>query len=80
MQEMAEVGTTAQVHPQKLTVAFMEAAQASSAKLVRGSVQGITVDKDHNCVTGGRMPQSATCQYPSRLCLAVLVDPSPEVQ
>ena len=61
MQEMAEAGTTAQVHPQKLTAGFMEAAQASSAKLVRGTVQGITVDKDRNCVTGGCTPQSATC-------------------
>ena len=56
MQEMAEVGTTAQVHPQKLTTAFMEAAQASGAKLVRGTVQGITVDKDSNSVTGDCMP------------------------
>ena len=49
---MAEEGTTAQVHPQKLTAAFMEAAQASGAKLLRGSVQGITVNKDSNSVTG----------------------------
>ena len=56
MQEMAEVGTTAQVHPQKLTTAFMEAARAGGAKLVRGTVQGITVDKDSNSVTGGFKP------------------------
>lgn len=51
-QEMAAEGTTAQVHPQKLTAAFMEAAQAKGAKLVRGTVQGITLDRDNNSVAG----------------------------
>ena len=64
---MAAEGTTAQVHPQKLTAAFMEAAQASGAKLVRGSVQGITVDKDSNCVTGCLL----TAIWPPR-CSALL--------
>ena len=49
---MAEEGTTAQVHPQKLTAAFMGAAQAAGAKLVRGSIQGIAIDKKSNSVTG----------------------------
>lgn len=70
MQEMAEAGTTAQVHPQKLTMAFMEAAQANGAKLVRGTVQGITIDKDSNSVTGESMPSvSATCAALPGLCL-----------
>ena len=49
---MAEEGTTAQVHPQKLTAAFMGAAQAAGAKLVRGSIQGIAIDKSSNSVIG----------------------------
>ncbi|CAK0761244.1 hypothetical protein CVIRNUC_002841 [Coccomyxa viridis] len=52
IKEMAEEGTTAQVHPQKLTAAFMGAAQAAGAKLVRGSIQGIAIDKKSNSVTG----------------------------
>ena len=63
MQEMAETGTTAQVHPQKLTAAFMEAAQANGAKLVRGSVLGINVDKGSNSVTGG-LPIPFACYLP----------------
>ena len=61
---MAEEGTTAQVHPQKLTAAFMGAAQAAGAKLVRGSIQGIAIDKDSNSVTGGgrsRIHMTLTC-------------------
>ena len=74
MQEMAEAGTTAQVHPQKLTTAFMEAAQASGAKLVRGTVQGITVDKDSNSVTGDCITLSAAaCADLPGLRLAVVV-------
>ena len=62
---MAEGGTTAQVHPQKLTAAFMGAAQAAGAKLVRGTIQGIGIDKNSNSVTGegcSRLHMRLTCE------------------
>jgi len=79
---MAEEGTTAQVHPQKLTAAFMEAAQASGAKLVRGSVQGITVNKDNNSVTGDHTTafpvphERPLITSPNAVCMVVNLRPA----
>ena len=37
--------TTAQVHPYKLTSAFVDAAKAKGAKVVKGAVERIVYDK-----------------------------------
>ncbi|CAL8464301.1 g3836 [Coccomyxa elongata] len=50
--EMAEEGTTAQVHPQKLTRALLSAAEVKGARLLRGTVQGVTLSADGTHVTG----------------------------
>ncbi len=53
LQEMAEEGTTAQVHPEKLTRAFLDSALSRGAKLVHGTVQGIALSQDGKRVEGG---------------------------
>ena len=53
VQEMAEEGTTAQVHPEKLTRALLSNAEAKGAKLLRGTVQGVALSADGTQVTGG---------------------------
>ncbi len=52
MQEMAEEGTTAQVHPEKLTRALLSHAEAKGARLLRGTVQGVALSADGTRVTG----------------------------
>lgn len=53
LQEMAEEGTTAQVHPQKLTQALLSHAEAKGARLLHGTVQGVALSADGTRVTGG---------------------------
>jgi glycine/D-amino acid oxidase-like deaminating enzyme len=53
LQEMAVEGTTAQVHPQKLTKALLDQALINGAKLVRGAVQGVILGGDGKTVEGG---------------------------
>lgn len=53
LQEMAEEGTTAQVHPEKLTRAFLDSALSRGSKLVHGTVQGIALSQDGKRVEGG---------------------------
>ena len=76
---MAEEGSTAQVHPQKLTQALLHAAQAKGAKLVRGAVQGVNLSKDGTSVEGKVSLALLTQLYKLRytlfygaLCLPVL--------
>ncbi|KAK9904744.1 hypothetical protein WJX75_001711 [Coccomyxa subellipsoidea] len=55
VREMAEEGTTAQVHPEKLTRAFLNSALNRGATLVRGAVQGIALSADGKRVEGVRV-------------------------
>jgi len=52
---MAEKGTTAQVHPQKLTNALLDSALDRGARLLRGTVQGIAVSEDGKTVAGSSL-------------------------
>ena len=49
-QEIAGEETTAQVHPQRLTEAFLEAAQEQGAQLKLGKVDGLRIQD--NCIQG----------------------------
>ena len=51
LQKMADENTTAQVHPEKLTHALLNAAQQHGAKLKMGTVEGVSVADGK--VTGG---------------------------
>ncbi|EIE18649.1 D-amino acid oxidase, partial [Coccomyxa subellipsoidea C-169] len=57
VREMAEEGTTAQVHPEKLTRAFLDSALSRGAKLVHRTVQGIalSVRLDGEMLPAGRV-------------------------
>ncbi|GBF88234.1 hypothetical protein Rsub_00946 [Raphidocelis subcapitata] len=52
-------GTTAQVHPQKLTRALWGAAEAAGARLVRGAVKGVALDAARQ-VTGVEVEGAGT--------------------
>lgn len=52
LQRMADEETTAQVHPEKLTNALLEASKQAGSKLTIGTVEGITSSSDGR-VTGG---------------------------
>lgn len=49
---MAEEGTTAQVHPEKLTRAFLNSALNRGARLMRGAVQGIALSANGKRMEG----------------------------
>lgn len=53
LQPMGDESSTAQVHPQKLSRALMEAAQDKGAQLRIGEVQNITT---HNNAVTGNLP------------------------
>ena len=63
LQEMAEEGTTAQVHPEKLTRAFLNSALNRGATLVRGAVQGIALSADGKRVEGRMLSGLFKLQY-----------------
>ncbi len=45
VESLGSQDTTAQVHPHKLTSAFVDAAKAKGAKVVKGAVERILYDK-----------------------------------
>ena len=54
---MADEQTTAQVHPEKLTKALLEASKEAGTEVTIGTVQGITSDKEGR-VTGEKSTTS----------------------
>ena len=61
LQRMADEETAAQVHPEKLTNALLNAAKEGGAQLSMGTAEGITSDNAGR-VTGWFLPSFCSCK------------------